>query len=132
MTIKYGGKLEPGDFIAIAESQYLNVGWYFGEGSNGSLQYFFLRSPANSYDDFQTYQNNQNAFHNVYNVHDRYKNGFTIKSIWKSYVYGSNVGPTGSRVIKIENPESIFNSQDDLNAYLKSKEVLNNLKFPAK
>ena len=119
MTIKYGGKLQPGDFIAIAESGYLHLGWYFGEGKSGSLQYFLFTSPENTFDHYNSYKNH-------------YKNEFTLKSIWKSYVYGGNVGPTGSRVIKIENPESIFNSQSDLDTYLKSKEILNNFKFPAK
>jgi len=115
MTIKYGGHLQPGDFIAIAESGFMHLGWYFGEGKSGSLQYYFYKHPLNAFDYAE--KNNKE---------------FTLKSIWKSYVYGSNVGPTGSRVIKIENPESIFNDQKDLEAYLKSKEILNNLKFPAK
>jgi hypothetical protein len=132
MTIKYGGHLQPGDFIAIAESGFMNLGWYFGEGRNGSVQYYFFRAPNQVHADFQTYQNKQNVFHNASYIHKRYEGGFTLKSIWKSYVYGSNVGPTGSRVIKIENPESIFANQEDLEAYLQSKEILNNLKFPAK
>jgi hypothetical protein len=38
----------------------------------------------------------------------------------------------GSRVVKLPNGESIFTNSEDLQAYLKSKEALIKIKFPAK
>jgi hypothetical protein len=44
--------------------------------------------------------------------------------LFKSYIYGEGVLPTASRVVKIDNPESVFTEQNDLDRYRQSKEAL--------
>lgn len=41
MEIKYGGKLRPGDLIAVARQGYLELGFFQQEGKN-TIHYFLL------------------------------------------------------------------------------------------
>ena len=42
MDIRFGGTLEKGDMIAIANNNSFEVGWYVGRGKTGTLQYYTL------------------------------------------------------------------------------------------
>ena len=125
-TLQYGGQLSPGDFIAISDSNRLTFGWYFGDGIGGTLQYYYLNSPIQSYKTYEEW--NCITDPQVKSKHWRakqYLKGFTLKSMWKSYI--NTVHDT--RVMKITNAEEIFTDPQDRETYEKSKEVLIKLKF---
>ena len=124
-TLKYGGVLHPGDFIAISNGNHISFGWYVGDG-RGTLQFYYLGGPARAYKDYKdwlTYSDEEKAKHKW--MSRRFEKGFTSKCIWKSYI--NTVHAT--RVMKITNPEEIFTNQEDRDTYEKSKEALITLNF---
>lgn len=127
MKIRYGGELRPGDFIAVSEnSAYLQFGWYFGQGS-GTLQYISIHSPGNTFEIYNDWKNGKEVNHWYKERFERH--GFTSKLFYKSYIYGSGIDENGTRVMKIENPESVFTNPEDLEIYNKSKEALIHINF---
>jgi hypothetical protein len=130
MKIRYGGDLQTGDFIIIANEKYTDFGWFVDNNGKGTLQYIYAKTPASALNQYRKYEANKSTCRSW--IKERYKDGFTIKTIKKCYIYGIGVQNGGSRVVRIENPETMFTEQEDLELYLKSKEILNNLKFPAK
>jgi hypothetical protein len=129
MKIRYGGDLQPGDFIITANGNYTDFGWFIGTG-RGTVQYINTRTPTYVLDQYREYEANKDTCRDW--IKERYKDGLTIRNMHKSYIYGAGVRQKGSRVVKIENPEKMFTEQEDLEQYLESKEILNNIKFPAK
>lgn len=123
-TLKFGGDLHPGDFIAIADQNRMSFGWYFGDG-RGTVQYFYYTVPEGVYESYE----NWNKLSDEAKMKDwrakSYKKGFTLKSIYKSYVHAIH----DTRVMKINNPEEIFTNPRDRETYEKSKEVLIKLNF---
>lgn len=119
-TLRYGGKLLPGDFIAVSNGNWLTFGWYAGDG-RGTLQYYTMHAPASCYTNYEKFLQDPEK-HRYYN---RYEKGFTMKHLWKSYINAVH----STRVVKIENPESILTEQEDIENYQKSKEVLITLNF---
>lgn len=128
MKIRYGGDLQPGDFVIIASGTYTDMGWYIGQG-RGTLQYYTVNVPQIMYKSFKEWQADPTK-HRYRSL--QFAKGFGTHCLWKAYIHGSGVSAKASRVVKIENPESIFTEQEDLETYQLSKEVLNNSKFPAK
>lgn len=122
-TLRFGGKLLPGDFIAVSNGNWLTFGWYAGDG-RGTLQYYTMHGPGVVYKNYQQFLQDPNGKDNKYLVR-QYEKGFTIKTLWKSYINAVH----STRVVKIENPESILTEEDDIEAYQKSKEVLITLNF---
>lgn len=122
--LKFGGDLHPGDFIAIAENNRMSFGWYFGDG-RGTLQYFYYMSPANTYEYYEDWEKLSDVDKPKSWNHKKFSRGFTLKCIWKSYVNAVH----DSRIVKINNPEEIFTTQEDRENYEKSKEVLIKLNF---
>lgn len=117
MNLKYiGGSLQPGDFIAIAYSNHFMLGWFVGYG-RGTVQYNYISTPADAYDDYLKYKADPDAA-GIYS-RKRFEKGFTRKSLWKAYVNA----PHGNRIIKLENPEYILD-QETLETYNKSREAL--------
>lgn len=129
-TIRYGGQLEIGDFIAIADGLHITLGWYVGRG-NGTIQYYNYQAPGGCYDGYNEFLNNPSPSSWYVKTYAKHKK-FSSKIIWKRYIYGDGVGPNSTRVIKIDNPESLFTNAEDLEAYNKSKQVLLTLNFPLK
>tara|TARA_R110000868_G_scaffold256818_1_gene513921 strand:+ start:1831 stop:2223 length:393 start_codon:yes stop_codon:yes gene_type:complete len=122
MKIRYGGELKPGDFIAVSETGcYINLGWYFGKGKSGTLQYLFMATPGEYFENFTKWKNGESV--NLWEVKRFEKYGFTSKLFYKAYIYGSGIDKDGTRVMKIENPENIL-SGEDLEKYNKSREAL--------
>lgn len=125
-TLKHGGDLRPGDFIAVAEQNRMSFGWYFGDGIGGTLQYYYYGAPKHSYEVYQNWEN-------IVKPEDKqkhwrwkqYAKGFTLKCIYKAYI---NV-VHDTRVVKITNPEEIFTNLEDRETYEKSKEILIKLNF---
>ena len=119
-TVKHGGNLQIGDFIVVSNNNRLIFGWYYGDGKD-TLQYFEYDHPFI----FLTYYNlaKNDA---SYQDHSRANSEeFKIKYwIPKTYVKDWRY-----KVMKIEDPESIFTEQEDLNKYLESKQILEQIKF---
>jgi hypothetical protein len=130
MKVRYGGDLQIGDFVMIADGNATSFGWYCGQG-RGTLQYYFYREPGEQLENFKHWEagNLDNSWHAA-----RFKKyGFSSKLFYKCYIYGGGLYSVyGSRVVKLPNGESIFTNSEDLQAYLKSKEALIKIKFPAK
>lgn len=122
--LRYGGKLQIGDFIIVSNGNFLDFGWYCGDGINRTLQYYNFRSPGGTFSDYIHWENT--PIENRSNWQSRkYKNGFNIKCLWKSYI--NTVHKT--RVAKIVNPEELFTEAEDIEYYEKSKEALIKLNF---
>lgn len=118
-TVQRGGDLQIGDFIAISYSAGFTFGWYCGEGAN-TLQFFETHWPATSLDHY-----NRVKADAAYRDHDKANSEEFNKSwIAKSYVMNWRW-----RVMKIENPESLFTDPSELNKYLESKQILEQIKF---
>jgi hypothetical protein len=118
-NIKYGGQIVPGDFIAVAFNNHIDFGWYAGNG-RGTLQYYHFRVPMNAHDRWDEWNNQPDEEKSKSWRSKQYKNGFTSKCLWKSYI--NSVHET--RVIRITNIEDIFTEPEDRDSYEKSKEVL--------
>lgn len=117
--VKHGGTLQIGDFVAISYSSGFTFGWYCGEGEN-TLQFFEYHWPCTRLNYYnQVKQDPAYRDHNKANSEEFDKNWIT-----KSYVKDWRW-----RVMKIENPESIFTELQDLDHYIKSKQILENIKF---
>jgi len=124
-TIKYGGQLVPGDFVAIAFCNCIDFGWYCGDGS-GTLQYYTMRNPGSvyrNYEGFLTWSDKDKA-DNKWTA-KRFEKGFTMKCLYKSYINSVHT----TRVIKITNIEDIFTNKEDREDYEKSREALITLNF---
>jgi hypothetical protein len=123
--LKYGGQIVPGDFIAVSDGNYLNFGWYAGDGRN-TLQYYTMRGPQSVYNDYKTWlrysddEKNKNKW-----MSKRYEKGFTMKCLWKSFINSVHA----TRVMKITNIEDIFTNPEDRKEYEDSKQALITLKF---
>lgn len=122
-TLKHGGQLEIGDFIAVSNGNNLDFGWYCGDGIN-TLQYYYYTNPQNAYNTYEDWLNQSEANRSAWKT-KRYTNGFTKKCLWKSYINAVHT----TRVLKINNPEEIFTNKEDRDDYEKSKETLIKLNF---
>jgi hypothetical protein len=129
-TVRYGGQLEIGDFIAIADQGHITLGWYVGRG-DGTIQYYYYEQPGDSYDGYNEFLNNPSPDKWEVKHYAKHKK-FSSKLIYKGYIYGYGATPNSKRVIKIDNPESLFTNAEDLEAYNKSKQALLTLNFPLK
>jgi hypothetical protein len=123
--LKYGGQLVPGDFIVVSFSNHLDFGWYVGDGRGGTLQYYSLRSPALSHDRYEEWLKMSDEEKSKHWTTAQFKKGFTIKSLWKSYINSVH----STRVLKLTNTNDIFTEQEDIMYYEKSKEALITLNF---
>ena len=123
MNLKFtGGPLRSGDFIAIAYNNHFTLGFFAGYG-RGTVQYYYLTTPADTYTDYLNYKQDASKFGPYKRANEiyakRFANGFTKKSLWKAYVNA----PHGNRIIKLENPEYILD-QETLQKYNDSREAL--------
>ena len=118
-TVKHGGDLQIGDFIAISYAAGFTFGWYCGYGQN-TLQYFEYHWPSASFNHYIRAKNDS-----VYHNHEK-ANSEEFNKTWiaKNYVKDWRY-----RVMKIDNPESIFTEKEDLEKYIESKQILEQIKF---
>lgn len=117
-TLRYGGDLVPGDFIAVSNGNHIDFGWYCGDG-RGTLQYYSLRIPSIIFEEYQSWKANpQNS--SLWRAKDFEKHGFSKKMLWKSYINAVHK----TRVIKIVQPEDILTEQEDIKSYQISKQAL--------
>jgi len=118
-TVNYGGDLQIGDFIAISYSSGFTLGWYCGEGTN-TLQFYETHWPASSLDQY-----NRVKADAAYRDHDKANS----EEFDKSWIAKSYIMDWKWRVMKIENPESLFTEPEDLNRYIESRQILEQIKF---
>lgn len=118
--LKYGGQIVPGDLILVAYGNYLDFGWYAGNG-RGTVQYYTMRGPAVAYLEYEKWlkMSDKEKAENKW-MTSRFIKGFTAKSFWKSYINS----PHPTRIMKVTNPEDIFTEQEDRELYERSKEVM--------
>jgi hypothetical protein len=124
-TLKYGGDLHPGDFIAISDGNRISFGWYFGDGINRTLQYYYLYAPNHAYDHYKQWSAMSDDVKASSWYNKKYGKGFTIKCLYKGYINAVH----DTRIMKITNPEDIFTTLEDREIYEKSREVLIKLNF---
>lgn len=117
-----GEKLEFGDFLIIASGNFLEFGWYCGQG-RGTLQYFTLRAPGSVFDRYEEWEKDKSP--NSW-LHEKFtKHGFTTKVIYKTYINATY----GNRICRVSNPDLLFTTGERLELYNKSKEALIKAKF---
>jgi hypothetical protein len=131
MKVRYGGELQIGDFIMVANSNYTSFGWYCGKGRN-TIQYYNFRVPGDRYTSFNDWKTGKLPQLNKWLREKFEKYGFSSKLFYKEYIYGYGITINGCRIVKITDPESIFTDPEDLEDYRKSKEALIHIKFPVK
>jgi hypothetical protein len=118
-TVQYGGTLQIGDFVAISYAYGFEFGWYCGEGQN-TLQFFEYTTPSTSLNYYDNVK-----LDSAYLDHPKANSEeFNKKWMRKSYVTNWR-----DRVMKIEYPESIFTEQQELDLYIESKQILEQIKF---
>jgi len=118
-TLKYGGLLVPGDFIAISDGNHINFGWYAGNGRN-TLQYYGVGVPVSMYKRYEEWTMLKEEDRKSKWTNKQFEKGFTTKCLWKSFI--NSVHKT--RVIKLTNVEDIFTDQEDMKEYQESREVM--------
>jgi len=118
-TLKHGGDIKIGDFVAISYGHGFSFGWYCGEGKN-TLQFFEYNMPLMS-----LIQYNQIKSDKAYHNHEK-ANSEEFNKNWIGKYY---VKDWYWRVMKIENPEAIFTEQENLDRYIESKQILEQIKF---
>ena len=118
-TVQHGGDLEIGDFVAISYAYGFEFGWYCGEGEN-TLQFFDYYRPSTSLDYY-----NRVKLDSAYQQHKKANS----EEFNKKWIQKSRVNNWRYRVMKIENPEAIFTEPKDLNKYIESKQILEQIKF---
>ena len=119
MELKYGGKLEFGDLIAISNGNYLHFGFYAGKGRN-TLQYYGLWAPTSAYETYNNWLISNDEVKAKHWMTKKYSKGFTSKCIWKSYINAVH----DTRVMKITNPETVFTDPGYAKQYQEAKNVL--------
>jgi len=119
-TIKYGGQLTLGDFIAVSDGNHMSFGFYCGDGRGGTLQYYYWGSPGSVHDTYQEWLLQSDEEKSKSWRAKQFEKGFTTKCLWKSYINSVH----STRVIRITNIEDIFTETEDRDNYEKSKEVL--------
>lgn len=122
-TLKFGGQLSVGDFIAVSNGNHITFGWYAGDG-RGTLQYYWMGSPGQVYEEYLKWEKNALDVKH-WRAKAFEKHGFSMKLFWKSYINSVH----DRRVMKITRPEDIFTNQEDRENYEKSKEALIKLNF---
>jgi len=127
ITLNIGGKLSTGDVIGIAFNNYTNFGWFVEGGQYGSLKFITFGSvvaAVKQYDEFK--KGTLSDWHAK-----KYANGIQFKTILKDYILKFN--HIDNRAFKIHNPEEFFKDAGETEIkYQTGKQLLNDLKFPAK
>lgn len=118
-TVKHGGDLEIGDFVAVSYAAGFTFGWYCGYGKN-TLQYIEYHWPVTSLDQYNRIK--QDPAYSDYEKANSEE--FNKNWIAKNYVKDWNY-----RVMKIQDPEIIFTEQENLDKYREAKQILEQIKF---
>ena len=132
VTLNIGGQLTAGDVVGVSYNNCVVFGWYVEEGVYGSLKYISLSVPANvkaQYDSFIASTDPQASSQGW--LVKKYAKGLLFKHMRKDYIV--TWSSTNNRAFKINNPEEFFKDAGETEVnYLAGKQILNDLKFPAK
>lgn len=110
--IKHGGTLQVGDFIAISKKDYVQFGWYSGNGRAGNLQFvrpFFVVKDKEHFEDRVRKGTTSN----------KDKQGFSLDHIGKEFVKHKHA----DYVIKINDASGLFTGVD-LQLYEEARSIL--------
>lgn len=118
-TIKYGSDLQIGDFVAVSYATGHVFGWYCGKGKN-TLQYFEYKRIQRNLNYYNTCKSDHKYYHHLKANKEEFNKTWIAKNYVNNWEY---------RVMKIQDPESIFTEQRDLNEYRKAKQILEHIKF---
>lgn len=127
IKLNIGGVLQTGDVVGIAGNNYTTFGWFVESGASGSLKYLHFGVVNYYIDDYTNYLTDTNPPN--WKI-KKYSNGLTFKTISKDYILKFNA--KDNRAFKISNPQEFFKDSDLEAIYLKGRQVLNDIKFPAK
>lgn len=125
--IDVGGNLQTGDLIGVAYANYIVYGWFIPDGE--SLMFITLNSVKYAKDRFDEWEQGANTGStNLAWLSKRFGKGFTYKCIARDYIvaWGNN------RVFKVQNPEEFFAGSSNEQLYLVTRQILQDLKFPAR
>jgi hypothetical protein len=132
MKTHYGGELQIGDLIAIADGNIISLGWYCGRGRGETVQYYSIFSACSIMTEYRLWEKGiepENAYRWGAARREEFETvGLHIKMVKKCYI--NSVTPW--RIIKITNPEDSITGEKQIEAYLETKEFLNKVNFPAK
>lgn len=128
IVLNIGGKLSTGDVVGIAYNNSVSFGWYVEPGQYGSLKYISLYTAHYIHKGIENYNNGDRTNHYI---NKKIEKGIDFKSFNKDYIL--TFGSVDNRAFKVNNPEEFFKGAGDTEErYLKGKEILNSIKFPAK
>ncbi len=127
LKLNIGGELSTGDVVGVAYNNCIVFGWFVEEGQNGSLKFI----------QFSVVEQTKSLYDNYIATPDSYKryakkfaNGLIFKNFAKEYII--KFSPLDNRAFKISDPEEFFKDSGLESKYISGKQILNNLKFPAK
>lgn len=107
--VRVGETIEKGDIIAIAHSNDISVGIYYGRGSGGTVQYYYPGAVTKAKDNYE----NRVLNHGIEKV-----GPFKLGSIWKAYINT----PRDTRIMKLNRENITFH--DDIEDIKDAKEIL--------
>jgi len=126
IKLDLGGELRPGDVIGVSYTNSISYGWYVGPGQYGSLQFIILGRPAAVKSVYEAYKAGTTTNKEYYTK--RFSKGLLFKHFGKDFINRHN----GSRAFKVSNPEEFFKGSTYESLHLESKEILQQVNFPAK
>lgn len=120
--IKLGGDINIGDFVCIANGNFLEFGWFCGRGQGGTFQYYYYKQPMR----YKEIYENAKIYPQYHNHKKAMSEEFNIKWLKKSFLLDFK----GNRIMKINwDVRDMFTNIEQLNDYKKSREILEQLNF---
>lgn len=127
IKLNIGGELSAGDVVGVAYNNCIVFGWFVEPGQYGSLK--FIRFGSADY-----ILGRYEAFKNGTDISPRqqkeFEKGLLFKHFHRDYII--SFGPVDNRAFKISNPEEFFKGSKQEVDYIRGKQALNSIKFPAK
>ena len=108
-TVKYGGDIQRGDLIAVANGNDFSVGIYFGRGVGGTVQYYMPTVPKYC---------KQRYDERVKKLGIEKAQPFKLNQLWKSIVNT----PRDTRILKLN--RSNITDQQTIEQIEEAKEIL--------
>lgn len=125
--IDIGGNLQTGDVIGVAYDNYIVYGWFIPDGE--SLMFINFRNVKYAKNQFDEWEKGVKEGNTALAwLAKKFAKGFTYKCISRDYIvaWGNN------RVFKVQNPAEFFAGSSTEPLYLETRQILQDLKFPAR
>jgi len=130
INLNIGGLLAAGDVVGVAYNNCLVFGWFVEPGQYGSLKFIPLSVPENVKAQYDGWINNTDPQAPTSWLAKKYAKGLQFKHMRRDFI--TSWSAFNNRAIKIVNPEEFFKGSETEKQYLAGKDILKNLKFPAK